>query len=100
VSPERAAELLDANATLKLIDVRAPGERTAKSIERSVHIPLQRLVEDTRYLPKDTSLLVHCAGGYRSSSAASLLQREGFTNVSELAGGLAAWEASGLPVVR
>jgi hydroxyacylglutathione hydrolase len=100
VSPERAAELLDANATLKLIDVRAPGERTAKSIERSVHIPLQRLVEDTRYLPKDTPMLVHCAGGYRSSSAASLLLREGFTNVSELAGGLAAWEASGLPVVR
>jgi hydroxyacylglutathione hydrolase len=100
VSPERAAELVAANPVLKLIDVRAQGERAAKSIERSVHIPLQRLVEDTRYLPKETPLLVHCAGGYRSSSAASLLQREGFTNVSELAGGLAAWEASGLPVVR
>jgi rhodanese-related sulfurtransferase len=100
VSPERAAELLGDNPTLKLIDVRAAGERGAKSIERSVHIPLQRLVEDTRYLAKDTPLLVHCAGGYRSSSAASLLQREGFTNVSELAGGLAAWEASGNPVVK
>ncbi len=100
VSPERAVEQLDANATVKLIDVRAAGERAASSIERSVHIPLQRLVEDVRYLPKDTPLLVHCAGGYRSSTAASLLQREGFTNVSELAGGLAAWEASGNPVVK
>jgi rhodanese-related sulfurtransferase len=41
---------------------------------------------------------VHCAGGYRSSLAASLLQRGGFTNISELAGGLAAWDAAGLPL--
>ena len=45
-------------------------------------------------------VLVHCAGGYRSSVAASLLQRHGFTDVSEIAGGLAAWEAAGLPVVK
>jgi rhodanese-related sulfurtransferase len=64
-----------------------------------VHIPLQRLVEEVRHLPRETPLLVHCAGGYRSSTAASLLQHEGFTNVSELAGGLAAWESGGLPVV-
>jgi glyoxylase-like metal-dependent hydrolase (beta-lactamase superfamily II)/rhodanese-related sulfurtransferase len=100
LSPERAAEQLDANATIKLIDVRAAGERAASSIERSVHIPLQRLVEDVRYLSRETPVIVHCAGGYRSSTAASLLQREGFTNVSELAGGLAAWEASGHPVVK
>ncbi len=100
LSPERAAAQLDSDPALKLIDVRAAGERTAKSIERSVHIPLQRLVEDVRYLPKETPLLVHCAGGYRSSTAASLLQREGFVNVSELAGGLGAWEAAQLPVVK
>jgi hydroxyacylglutathione hydrolase len=41
---------------------------------------------------------VHCAGGYRSSIAASLLQQQGFTDVSELAGGIAAWEAAGLPI--
>jgi hydroxyacylglutathione hydrolase len=98
VSPERAAEQLAENPALKLIDVRAPGERAVKSIDRSEHVPLQRLVADVRSLPRDTPLLVHCAGGYRSSTAASLLQREGFTNVSELAGGLAAWEAGGLPV--
>ena len=100
VSPERAAELLAADPALTLIDVRAQGERAARSIERSIHIPLQRLVEETRHLPKGTPLLVHCAGGYRSSSAASLLQREGFANVTELAGGLAAWEASGNPLVK
>jgi rhodanese-related sulfurtransferase len=100
ISPERAAEQMAANSALTVIDIRAAGERAAKSIETSTHIPLQRLVEDTRGLAKETPILVHCAGGYRSSIAASLLQREGFTNVTELAGGLAAWEASGLPVVK
>jgi glyoxylase-like metal-dependent hydrolase (beta-lactamase superfamily II)/rhodanese-related sulfurtransferase len=95
VSPERAAEQIAANPNTKVVDVRAPGERAAKSIEHSVHIPLQRLLEGVETMPKDTPLLVHCAGGYRSSVAASLLQRAGFTNVTELAGGLAAWEASG-----
>jgi len=100
VSPERAAEQITSNEALKLIDIRAAGERAAKSIAHSTHIPLQRLVEDTRDMPRETPMLVHCAGGYRSSIAASLLQREGFTNVTELAGGLAAWEASGNPLVK
>jgi rhodanese-related sulfurtransferase len=100
VSPERAAEQLASSRAPTLIDIRAASERAAKSIENSVHIPLQRLVEDTRSMPKDAPLLVHCAGGYRSSIAASLLQREGFTNVMELAGGLAAWESSGNPLTK
>jgi glyoxylase-like metal-dependent hydrolase (beta-lactamase superfamily II)/rhodanese-related sulfurtransferase len=99
VSPERAAEMMAANANLKVVDVRAAGERATRSIGHSMHMPLQRLVEGVKDLPRDTPLLVHCAGGYRSSTAASLLQREGFTKVSELAGGLAAWEASGLAIV-
>jgi len=43
-------------------------------------------------------LLVYCAGGYRSSIAASLLQRDGFASVGEIAGGIAAWESAKLPV--
>ena len=96
VSPERAAELLESTTNLRVIDVRAPGERAAKAIDGSEHVPLQRLA-DLQGIPKDTPLLVYCAGGYRSSLAASLLLRDGFTSVTELAGGLAAWEAGGLP---
>jgi len=99
VSPERAAELLSSIAGLRAIDVRAPDERAAQAIAGSTHVPLQRLTEELRDLPRDTPLLVYCAGGYRSSIAASLLQRDGFTNVIELAGGLAAWEAGGGKVV-
>jgi rhodanese-related sulfurtransferase len=81
---------------LRTIDVRAAGERAAAAIASSTHIPLQHLSTELKDVPKDTPLLVHCAGGYRSSIAASLLQRDGFSNVRELAGGLAAWEAVGL----
>ena len=55
-------------------------------------------MENLETLPKDRPLLVYCAGGYRSSIAASLLQRGGFEQVSEIAGGIAAWETANLPV--
>ena len=81
-----------------LIDVRAPGERQQKRIAGSVGMPLNHLSERFSELPTDRPLLVHCAGGYRSSIAASLLQRQGFSQVSEIAGGIAAWDAGKLPV--
>jgi len=81
-----------------IVDVRAPGERQQKRIPGSVGIPLNHLVERLSELPADRPLLVHCAGGYRSSIAASLLQRHGFAQVGEIAGGIAAWEAGKLPV--
>lgn len=98
LSPAVAAERLHAARTPLLVDVRTPGERHAKHIEGSVGLPLSRLAERKGELPADRPLLVHCAGGYRSSIAASLLQQAGFADVSELAGGIAAWEAAGLPV--
>jgi len=87
----------DSNSPL-VIDVRNPGERTRKYIDNTESIPLNHLVEKTANVPRDRDVLVYCAGGYRSSIAASLLQRAGFTNVSEIAGGLAAWESAHLPV--
>ena len=52
------------------------------------------------YLPdRDRRIAVHCAGGYRSSIAISILHRYGITDLVEMAGGLAAWDAAKLPVV-
>jgi len=93
-----AAELLASNGPPLLIDVRAPRERDQKHMAGSISIPLNHLVENLGKLPKDRPLLVYCAGGYRSSIAASLLQRAGFDSVSEIAGGIAGWETAGLPV--
>jgi hydroxyacylglutathione hydrolase len=93
-----AAELLSSSQPPLAIDVRAPGERDQKYIAGSLGIPLNHLTENLEKLPKDRSLLVYCAGGYRSSIAASLLQRSGFDSVGEIAGGIVGWEAAKLPV--
>jgi hydroxyacylglutathione hydrolase len=93
-----AADRLASAEPPLVVDVRALPERAQKRIAGSVHIPLTRLSERMSEIPRDKPVLVHCAGGYRSSIAASLLQRDGRTNVSELAGGITAWEGAGLPV--
>jgi rhodanese-related sulfurtransferase len=84
---------------LLLIDVRAPSEHAQRRINGSLHVPLTRLAERMHEIPTDRPVLLYCAGGYRSSIAASLLQRHGRAKVSELAGGITAWEAAGLPVL-
>lgn len=81
-----------------VVDVRAPGERAQRSIVASVALPLSQLEARVSELPRDRPIIVHCAGGYRSSVAASVLKRAGLVDVSELAGGLAAWQGAGLPV--
>jgi len=98
LSPQFAAELFASNQPPLAIDVRAPREREQKHIDGSLSMPLNHLVRDLKALPKDRALLVYCAGGYRSSIAASVLMASGFDSVCEIAGGLAAWESANLPV--
>jgi hydroxyacylglutathione hydrolase len=97
LAADRAAAAKGGEAAL-VLDVRTPRERGQKHIGGSIAIPLNHLSERLAELPANRPLLVHCAGGYRSSIAASLLQQNGFTDVSEIAGGIAAWEAAMLPV--
>ena len=92
-----AGELASANPSL-LLDVRTPKECQSKRIAGSINIPLNHLVERLKELPLGRKMVVHCAGGYRSSIAASILQQHKFENLAELAGGLASWEAAKLPV--
>jgi rhodanese-related sulfurtransferase/glyoxylase-like metal-dependent hydrolase (beta-lactamase superfamily II) len=98
-SPAELAGALTAGRA-GVIDVRTTNERRQKHIDGSVWIPLSQLSSRLHDLPPDRPLVVHCAGGYRSSIAASVLKQAGVPNVSELAGGLAAWEAAKLPLAR
>jgi glyoxylase-like metal-dependent hydrolase (beta-lactamase superfamily II)/rhodanese-related sulfurtransferase len=91
LSPETAAHR---RAFSVLVDVRAPGEREHKHLDGSVSVPLSQLLARAGDLPRNKPLIVYCAGGYRSSIAASVLQHLGFDNVSEVAGGIAAWETA------
>ena len=98
ITPELAAERAGGVNPPLLLDVRAPGERAAKKIEGSVSVPCQELRDRLDEIPRNRPILVYCAGGYRSSLAASLLQRAGVSQVSEIAGGIAAWEAARMPL--
>jgi hydroxyacylglutathione hydrolase len=98
ISAPFASELLASREPPLAVDVRAPREREQKRIAGSLSVPLNHLVENIGKIPKDRSLLVYCAGGYRSSIAASLLQRSGFERVSEIAGGIVGWETANLPI--
>lgn len=98
LSAPYAAEVLSSSAPPLAVDVRTPREREQKHIAGSLSIPLNRLGDNLEKLPKNRRLLVYCAGGYRSSIAASLLQGRGFDSICEIAGGVAAWEAAKLPI--
>ena len=100
LSPERAAERLASSAPPLVIDVRTPPEHAEKHIAGATNIPLNHLQERLADIPVGRPVLVHCAGGYRSSIAASLLQRAGREDVGEIAGGITAWEGADLPYNR
>jgi hydroxyacylglutathione hydrolase len=97
-APMVAEELASANPPL-LLDIRNPREWATKHIDGSVNIPLNHLQERIAEIPRDRRIAVHCASGYRSSIAVSILHQYGITQLIEMAGGLAAWDAARLPVV-
>jgi len=99
VSAPAVAEELASDGPPLLLDVRNPREWATKHLDHSMNVPLNKLQERIAEIPRDRRIAVHCAGGYRSSIAASILQQYGITNLTEMAGGLAAWEAAKLPVV-
>lgn len=90
------AEQLSSSQPPVVLDVRTAKEWQAKRIEGSLNIPLNHLQERLREVPGDRGIVVHCASGYRSSIAASLLERQGMKDFADLVGGIAAWEASKL----
>ena len=84
----RTPDELDAAA---LVDVRGPGETALGTIPGARLIPLACLVDELDSLDHDAPTVVYCAGGYRSSIAASVLRANGFSDVSDLIGGYGAW---------
>jgi hydroxyacylglutathione hydrolase len=85
-----AAELATLRAELAdlvVVDVRNPGELERGVVPGSVHVPLARLTERLGELDPARPTVVHCASGYRSMIAVSVLAAAGFGDVSDLLGG-------------
>ncbi|GAB3247844.1 rhodanese-like domain-containing protein [Alteromonas gracilis] len=96
---QRASRLSVAEASdavrrpeVQVVDVRNVGELDAGVIPGAVHIPLAELGRRSGELDPTRPVLAYCAGGWRSSVAASLLRSRGFADVSDVLGGYAAWE--------
>jgi rhodanese-related sulfurtransferase len=77
-----------------LVDVRTEGEWNSGRIPGSVHVPLNRLLQNLDAIPRDGPVLTYCKSGYRSSIAASILRCHGFGGASDLAGGIDVWPGS------
>ena len=89
---------VDEKGDLQLIDVRQPGEYTSGHVPKATSIPLAHLVEEASKFDCKWRTAVICAGGYRSSAAASILARLGFRNLYNVVGGTSAWINAGYEV--
>jgi glyoxylase-like metal-dependent hydrolase (beta-lactamase superfamily II) len=87
----QAAAAIAANRDLQVVDVRAPGEHADGALPGAVNLNVTQLRTTLQQLDPARPVLVHCAGGYRSIAASSLLEAHGFTDVSDLLGGWSAW---------
>ena len=85
-----AKELKIVIGSISLIDVRKKGERNNGYLNDSVNIPLDDFKDDITQIDKKEKHFIHCAGGYRSMIAASLLKRNGFKSIVDVSGGFAA----------
>jgi len=82
-----------------IVDVRGDEEFEAGRIESASHIPVGQLPDRLDDVPSRGTVAVICGTAYRSTVAASVLQRAGRTNIVNVTGGMTAWQAQGLPVV-
>jgi len=101
--PQMSAAELEArraSSHLAVLDVRGRAEWEAGHLPGVENIPVGQLVERLGELPRDRPLVVQCQSGARSAIAASVLRAHGLTNVINLTGGFAEWQAGGHPVER
>jgi hydroxyacylglutathione hydrolase len=97
IAPQELAERL-LGGEVTALDVRGRAEWEAGHLPGVENIPVGYLTQRLDELPRDRPLVVHCQSGARSAIAASVLRAGGMTNVVNLTGGFAAWEAGGHPV--
>ena len=97
VSVQEAAEMQGDDGGALIIDVREPNEYLQIRAKGALLLPLGRLNNRVRDLPRDRELLLMCRTGARSQNATQFLAANGFENVTNVTGGIVAWYQAGLP---
>jgi rhodanese-related sulfurtransferase len=100
VGPSDAVRLLNQGGVL--IDVRSRAEFDGGHVIDARHVPQEELANASETLKKfkDKVVITCCESGMRSGAAARVLKAQGFTQVVNLRGGLQAWRADSLPLVK
>ncbi len=80
-----------------VIDVRRKSEYDSQHLEGALNIPLNRINDHLSEFPKDKPFVLHCAGGYRSMIAASILKQRGWENFSDVSDGFSGIARTHLP---
>ncbi len=95
ITPDEFSNLY--NTDIKVIDVRKVGEYSAEHVAKAYNRPLDVINDWFSTLDHKEHFFMHCAGGYRSMMAASILKSRGFTNFTEVAGGFTAIAKTNVP---
>ncbi|RIA08992.1 glyoxylase-like metal-dependent hydrolase (beta-lactamase superfamily II) [Flavobacteriaceae bacterium MAR_2010_72] len=86
------------NELVNVLDVRKDGEYKSTHLENAQHFALDYINDNMNDVSKDKTYYIHCAGGYRSVIAASILKARGFDNLVDIAGGFGALKTTDLPM--
>lgn len=87
-------------ADVIVLDVREQWEYDAGHIPGVTLIPMSEIAQRLAEIPTDQEVIVTCRSGNRSGQVSDFLRERGYDNVHNMAGGILAWEAAGLPVER
>lgn len=95
-SIDEVGVVAEIEAGASVLDVRKPGEWNAGHLEGATFLPLSEFPDNVKNLDRDQHYIVHCAGGYRSMTAISIMKQHGFTNLINVYGGFKTLEKAGL----
>ncbi|WP_224983777.1 rhodanese-like domain-containing protein [Geomonas agri] len=98
VTSKQAQALLAKTPKMVLLDVRTPDEYRQAHLKGARLIPLGELNRRVQEVPRDRPVLVYCAVGARSSTAASYLASKGFRQIYNMTDGIVGWYNNGLPL--
>lgn len=100
VAPSEFADLTDQSSVV-VLDVRTPGEFAQGHLPDAINMDVESASFGSQIATLDTgaTYAVYCRSGNRSKTAMDQMKAAGFTNVTDLDGGIVAWQAQGLPVV-
>ena len=96
ISAETLAAMVKEDAVL-LFDVRKKSEYDSQHVIGATNVPLNELNQHLAEIPKDKALVLHCAGGYRSMIASSMLKQRGWDQITDVQGGFAAIKETTVP---